>query len=106
MESRAIIGVEPVARVERQEMNHRAFWQLCRLVDHEPTIVNAGLQSHDYRIPCDPLPARRERPVRAVDGAQPTPIEGRDRSPQTLPPSSGSAGLRTAGELTLVCTFG
>src|SRR5258708_37406819 len=50
MESRAILRVEPVARIERQEIDFSAFGQLRRLVQHEPAIVNARLQRHTTRI--------------------------------------------------------
>src|ERR1700692_3614306 len=46
MESRAVLGVEPVARIERQEIDFSAFGHFRRLVHHEPTILNSRLQSH------------------------------------------------------------
>ena len=43
MESRAILSIKPVARIERQEIDFSAFRQFRWLVQHEPTIVNARL---------------------------------------------------------------
>jgi len=39
----AVRRVEPVARIEGQEINFCSLRELCRLVHQKPTFVNAGL---------------------------------------------------------------
>jgi hypothetical protein len=46
-----VSGIEPVARIEEQEINFSSFRELRRLVQQKPTCVNAGRQSHVKRIP-------------------------------------------------------
>lgn len=47
----AVAWVEPVARIEGQELNLRSLRELCRLVHKEPTFVNTGLESHAKSLP-------------------------------------------------------
>jgi hypothetical protein len=39
----AVSRVEPVARIEEQEINFGSLRELCRLVHQKPTLVNTGL---------------------------------------------------------------
>jgi len=54
MESGAVSGVEPVTRIERQEIDFGPLREVRRLVYHESTIVNASFESHPGRIPYIP----------------------------------------------------
>jgi len=51
MKGRTVSRVEPVARIERKEINFCSFRKLCRLIYQEPTLVNTGLESHAKRVP-------------------------------------------------------
>jgi hypothetical protein len=42
MKGGTVVQVEPIARIERQELNLRSFRQLRGLFHHESTIVNPG----------------------------------------------------------------
>jgi hypothetical protein len=46
MKGGTIIRIEPVTRIERQELNFNSLRELRRLFYHEPAIVNTGLDSH------------------------------------------------------------
>ena len=59
MKGGAVRRVEPVARIEGQEVDFRSLRELRRLVHHEPTHVNAGLESHGERIA--PVPEHAAR---------------------------------------------
>jgi hypothetical protein len=50
MEGCSILLIEPVSRVEGQEIDFSAFRQVCPLVDDEPAILNAGFQGHAATI--------------------------------------------------------
>ncbi len=47
----AVAWVEPVARIEGQELNLSSLGELCRLVHEEPTFVNTGLEGHAKSLP-------------------------------------------------------
>lgn len=51
MKGGAVSRIEPVARIEGQEGNLSSLRKLRGLVHHEAAIVNAGLESHLWRIP-------------------------------------------------------
>ena len=46
----AVSRIEPVARIEREESHFSALGELRRFIHDEPTIVNAGFESHAERI--------------------------------------------------------
>ena len=50
MKGGAVIRVEPVTRIERQEIDLGSFRERRRLVHNEPAILNTGLESHVVRI--------------------------------------------------------
>jgi hypothetical protein len=54
MKCGAVLGGEPVARIEGQEVNFSALRELRGLVHHESAIVNTGLDRHRERIPPSP----------------------------------------------------
>ena len=51
VEGGAVIRVEPVARIEGQELNLRSLRQLSGLFHYESTVVNSGLDRHARRVP-------------------------------------------------------
>jgi hypothetical protein len=46
MKSRALAVVEPIARVEREQLHLSALGQFCRLVDEQSAVMNARLDGH------------------------------------------------------------
>ena len=102
MKSGAVLGVEPVVRIEGQEVHLSSFRKHRRLVQNEPTIVNAGLESHAYRIP----QARRgsgpaiEVTVRDAGSAGVSPASSRHWAEgPTFSKNGGKVGVQTAETL-------
>lgn len=54
MKGGAVLRVEPVTRIEGQEIYFSSLGEGRRLVYEEPAIMNAGLESHVERIPLIP----------------------------------------------------
>lgn len=51
MKGSTILRVEPVARIEWQEINFSPLRELRRLIYDESPMMNAGLDCHGGRIP-------------------------------------------------------
>lgn len=62
-----IIVVQPVARIEGQELYFGAFGQFGRLVNHEPASPDTRLNRHETRLPL----RRAAQQALAADGAWP-----------------------------------
>jgi len=50
MQSRTVFRIEPIARIERQEVDHRTLWELGRLVHQKASVPNLRLDRHARRI--------------------------------------------------------
>jgi len=55
MEEGAVGGIEPVARIGRQEIDFSPLRECHGLVHYEPALVNARLDSHAGRISPDAI---------------------------------------------------
>ena len=89
MEGIAVSRVEPVARVEGQEMNLRSLREFRWLVHQEPTILNTAFERHTERIP-------RVRGHAEARGLLPTRVElyGPLRDPEIFAKGSRPSRLR------------
>jgi hypothetical protein len=46
MQRGAVFLVEPISRIERQEIDFRSFWKVRRLINDEPSGLYASLEGH------------------------------------------------------------
>jgi hypothetical protein len=61
------IGViKPIAGIQGKKLELRAIWQICRLIDNQPTAPNACLERHEDSLLGRETPANPRRPPAAV----------------------------------------
>lgn len=53
MQGRAVGVVEPIARIQRQQLDFRAFREIRRFIDNQASVSHQGLDRHGSRVaPC------------------------------------------------------